>query len=145
MGTGDPFPGDKARLRHDIDHSRPFSAEVREWVRAIHLLPLRLPRCVVGVLFYPSLFFDLNQWHSHTKLFHFVNFQDTTDNVKSFYRSTTHFPFYTLIIKYCPVVFVNVSEMLALLCRDAFVYIIRSDKYGKDEGELPSFSLLVWW
>jgi hypothetical protein len=28
MGTGGPFPGGKARLGRDADHSPPFSAEV---------------------------------------------------------------------------------------------------------------------
>jgi hypothetical protein len=28
MGTGDPFPGGKARPRHEADHSPPSSAEV---------------------------------------------------------------------------------------------------------------------
>jgi hypothetical protein len=28
MGTGDPFPGGKARPRRDTDHSPPSSAEV---------------------------------------------------------------------------------------------------------------------
>jgi hypothetical protein len=28
MGTGSPFPGDKARPGHDADHSPPSSAEV---------------------------------------------------------------------------------------------------------------------
>jgi hypothetical protein len=28
MGTGGPFPGGKARLGHDADHTPPYSAEV---------------------------------------------------------------------------------------------------------------------
>jgi hypothetical protein len=29
LGTGSPFPGGKARLGHDADHTPPYSAEVR--------------------------------------------------------------------------------------------------------------------
>jgi hypothetical protein len=39
MGTGGPFPGAKARLGRDPDHSLPSSAEVRNEQELYHLSP----------------------------------------------------------------------------------------------------------
>jgi hypothetical protein len=51
MGTGGPFPGDKARPGRDADHSPPSSAKVEnEW--ELYLLSLlHLHRYVLGLLY----------------------------------------------------------------------------------------------
>jgi hypothetical protein len=50
MGTGGPFPGDKARPERNADHSPPSNAEV-DSEQELHLLsPQAHPWCVVGQL-----------------------------------------------------------------------------------------------
>jgi hypothetical protein len=42
MGTGGPFPGGKARPGRDVDHSTPFSAEVKYERSYTSSSPMRL-------------------------------------------------------------------------------------------------------
>jgi hypothetical protein len=67
MGTVGPFPGGKARPERNADHS-PHLYRGVEWVEAIYSLPLRVHRCVVGLLsafiyqyiLYPFIFFHFS-------------------------------------------------------------------------------------
>jgi hypothetical protein len=75
MGTGGPFPGSKARPRHEADHSTPSSAEVKNEYE-LYLLPQALPWRVVGLLylyanvFYVNfkLYYSLDTWGHYTLL-----------------------------------------------------------------------------
>jgi hypothetical protein len=50
MDVGGPILGGKARSRRDVDHLPPSSAEVVNERELYLLSPLRLHRCVVGLL-----------------------------------------------------------------------------------------------
>jgi hypothetical protein len=52
VGTGGPFPGVKAQPERNADHSPPSSVEVKNEQELYLLSPLRLHRCVVGLLYF---------------------------------------------------------------------------------------------
>jgi hypothetical protein len=54
MGIGGPFPGLKCGRGVTLT-THPFQCRGREWVGAIHSLPPRLRRCIVGLLYQSSL------------------------------------------------------------------------------------------
>jgi hypothetical protein len=56
MGTWGPFPAGKVRLGLDADHSPPSSTEVVNEYELYPLSPLRIPRCVVGVFNFITIF-----------------------------------------------------------------------------------------
>jgi hypothetical protein len=53
MGTEGPFSWTKALPGRDADRSSPSSAEVKNEEEVYLLSPLRLHRCVVGLLYLP--------------------------------------------------------------------------------------------
>jgi hypothetical protein len=60
MGTGGPFPGGKARLGRDADHSPPSSAQVvNEW--ELYLSPQAPPWRVAGLLCFLLLLYRLHK------------------------------------------------------------------------------------
>jgi hypothetical protein len=56
MGTGGPFPGDKARPGRDADHSPPSSAEVKNEEELYLLSPHAPPWHVAGQLYFFILY-----------------------------------------------------------------------------------------
>jgi hypothetical protein len=70
MGTGDPFPGGKARQGRDTDHSPPSSARGQEWVGAIRPLPPpQAPSWRVAGLLYFTLLMHPSSFNTTCSVF----------------------------------------------------------------------------